>query len=307
MKLWYSADNFQSAHRTIDYLELRRNIGLIGLALPLLLPLTSGAAEWLIEHLTGEDQRIRTWLGSMSAYYYSYAGTVFTGGLITIGIFLLSYQGYDHRDANAGNIACVAALMVALFPMFPPGCEHGGAGIPTSLVDVCSQVNPASEYSQYPHYGGAVILFAVLAWFCLKSFVKTANPATMTREKKKRNKVYRVCGWVIIGTMALAGACMGLAAWLGADSAFARLLEELRVVYVGSGGHDTVHKGNGQRNARQHSEISGHRMGRQARYPVEQQHVVAAGHQGRTKAHQGAACKVADPHTLRFVLKPQVA
>ena len=32
--------------------------------------------------------------------------------------------------------------------------------------------------------------------------------------------------------MGLAGACMGLAAWLGADSAFARLLEELRVVYA---------------------------------------------------------------------------
>jgi hypothetical protein len=41
---------------------------------------------------------------------------VLAGSLWAIGIFLMSYRGYQKRDEMAGRLACVFALGVALFP-----------------------------------------------------------------------------------------------------------------------------------------------------------------------------------------------
>lgn len=169
-----------------SYLFLRRAIGVIGLALPFVLVLGKLAIE-------GGGL-----LNSISGYYYSEMRGVFVGSLCAIGVFLLSYRGYERVDNILANIAAVAAIGVALFPTSPPG----GTGTRTD------------EIIGGFHLAFAAVFFAILAVFCLFLFRKTASsppglaltkptdPA-MTRRKAQRNRVYFGCGVVIVVCLVL--------------------------------------------------------------------------------------------------------
>jgi hypothetical protein len=109
---------------------------------------------------------------------------VLVGSLCAIGVFLLSYKGYDNdkRDAIAGRLACIFAVGVALFPM--------DIGI--------------------VHYIFAGLLFLTLAYFCLVLFIQTSPTRNPTRRKIHRNGIYRVCGHTILLCIALIAAFMGV-------------------------------------------------------------------------------------------------
>ena len=92
----------------ISYLSLRKAVGIIGVSLPVVLLL----GNWLVFGCTRLED-------SISYYYYSGMRGVLVGSLWAIGVFLLSYRGYDTRDQMAGRLACFFALGVALFPTAP--------------------------------------------------------------------------------------------------------------------------------------------------------------------------------------------
>ncbi len=98
-----------------SYLALRKAIGLLGIAFPFVLSL--GA---LILFQTGIQS-------SLSSYYHTGMRDVFVGTLCVIGFFLLSYKGYERSDDIAGDLACVFAVGVALFPITPDGVAASGA------------------------------------------------------------------------------------------------------------------------------------------------------------------------------------
>jgi hypothetical protein len=90
----------------LSYRNLRAIIGYIALMLPVVL-LISGAVDGHIE-------------GSMSAYYYTQVGDVFTGALCVIGIFLVAYRlAAWTLDNVATTLAGLAALGVAFFHSAP--------------------------------------------------------------------------------------------------------------------------------------------------------------------------------------------
>ena len=90
----------------LSYRNLRAIIGYVGLALPVVL-LLAGLVDGHIE-------------SSISAYYYTKVGDVFTGALCVIGIFLLAYRLTSWAIDNiATTLAGVAALGVALFHAAP--------------------------------------------------------------------------------------------------------------------------------------------------------------------------------------------
>ena len=91
----------------LSYLGLRKAIGIIGISLPFVLA---------IGKIIFDDPGIQP---SISDYYYTIMGDVFVGSLCAMGVFLLSYRGYDKQDNIAGNLACVFAIGVALFPTTP--------------------------------------------------------------------------------------------------------------------------------------------------------------------------------------------
>lgn len=155
-----------------SYLGLRRAIGTIGFGMPFALLV----GKWLLQGAGIEP--------SISDYYYTKMGDVFVGCLCAIGVFLLTYRGYDRRDDLAGTFACVFALGVALFPTARDGAVGTARLIGTA------------------HYVSAALMFLILAYFCLVLFRSTDPTRPMTPEKRARNRIYAVCGVVILACIA---------------------------------------------------------------------------------------------------------
>jgi hypothetical protein len=156
----------------LSYTSLRRSVGAIGVALPLVLAI--GAAV-----LFGVDL-----LSSVSAYYYTGMRGVLVGSLCAIGVFLLSYR-FGKADDLLGDVAGIAAIGLALFPTAPEG---GGTG----WVRVVGVV----------HLVFAAVFFVALAIFSL--FLFTRTDGHVTPRKLVRNVVYRVSGCVIVACLVLA-------------------------------------------------------------------------------------------------------
>jgi hypothetical protein len=90
----------------LSYRNMRAIIGYVGLTLPVVL-LLAGAVDGHIE-------------SSLSAYYYTKVGNVFTGALCVIGIFLLAYRLTSWAIDNiATSLAGISALGVAFFHAAP--------------------------------------------------------------------------------------------------------------------------------------------------------------------------------------------
>lgn len=158
----------------ISYLSLRKAVGVLGVALPVVLAL--GGVGIFGEGL----QR------SISAYYYTGMRDVLVGTLCAIGVFLWSYKGPEPRDDRVGDLACVGAVGAALFPTVPP-------------LDPA----PLDRIVAGFHFGFAALFFLALAYFSLVLFTKTHPDRPPTPRKLQRNVVYRVCGWLILAALAL--------------------------------------------------------------------------------------------------------
>lgn len=158
----------------IDYLTLRKAVGVLGILLPFLVSL--GAL--LIFQTSLQD--------SISAYYYTGTRNVFVGTLWAIGIFFFSYKGYERKDDVAGDMACVFAIGASLFPTAPE-CES------------CNYNHLASDL----HWVFAALLFLTLSYFSLFLFTKTDATKTPTRQKLQRNTVYKACGYTMLACILL--------------------------------------------------------------------------------------------------------
>ncbi len=146
----------------ISYLSLRIAVGILGIAFPIIM----AAGYWI-----AGGEGIRT---SISSYYHTGMRDLFVGILCAVALFLFSYIGYEKKDNVAGDLAAIFALGVAFFP------------VSSGLVGTI-------------HLISAVLFFLLLAFFSLFLFTKgDPNP---TRQKRKRNKLYRICGYVILGAI----------------------------------------------------------------------------------------------------------
>lgn len=160
----------------------RQLIGYIGLILPLILIvlvlLRDGMARWRN-------------LDSISAYYYTGAVAAFVGMLVALALFLFTYRGYENKyhwaDRAASIIAAIAALGVAFFPTAAP------AGVP--------QLPWWSSSTGVLHYVSAVTLFTMFAVFALFLFRLSAGGEEIPADKRWRNRVYLVCGIVIVASI----------------------------------------------------------------------------------------------------------
>jgi hypothetical protein len=170
-------------------MRLRQAIGVLGVCLPLAVILGGYASS-------GSTVR-----SSISAYYYSNMREVFVGLLCIVGAFLLSYKGYDRRDRMLSVAAGVLALGVAGFPTIR--VETGTAEeIKKAGNEVVGTFALPAGHSMFVHYACAVLLFVCLGLISLQ-FTRSDPSRSMTRQKLRRNAVYRACGAVMFGAMAL--------------------------------------------------------------------------------------------------------
>jgi hypothetical protein len=156
---------------TLTYLTLRKAVGGIAVLLPFAL-----AIPWFLLR----DHALQS---SISDYYYTGMRNLFEGSLCAIAMFLLCCRGFDRKDEIAGMFSALCALGVAFFPT-TPACP-----------------SPFQKDVGWAHYAFAALLFLTLAYFCLILFKMSAANRTLTRKKLQRNKVYTVCGWVILASI----------------------------------------------------------------------------------------------------------
>jgi hypothetical protein len=163
------ASTGNDADLALDFIAVRRAIGIVGGLLPLVL-LVGGT---LVFRLGLEP--------SISHYHGTGMRNVFVGLLSAVGVFLLSYRGYGARDWFAGQFAGSFALLVAVFP---------NTGKTTAV-----------------HFTAAALFFVILALTSLLLFTRSSeSKEDQPNGKRRRNVVYIVCGWGILGCVALIAA-----------------------------------------------------------------------------------------------------
>ena len=173
----------------VNYLTLRTFLGYLAIFLPIILFL----GAWII---SGDKLQ-----ASISDYYYTEMGGVLVGSLFAFGVFLFSYKGWD-KDYIYAICGGVFAIGIALFPTNDK-CE------PFTFVTLL-------------HYVFTFLFFATLIYFCLKLFVKS-DQEILPPKKKLRNRIYRVCGSVMIICLVGIGAFFiipGAKQWLGGNLIF---------------------------------------------------------------------------------------
>lgn len=153
-----------SERKIFDYRALRLVVGMLAFALPVLV--------WI---------RSSEILPSISGSYHTDARDIFVGILFFIAAFLFAYKGDFRTEAWASTVACIAAIMVAVFPTNST-CE-------TTIVGIV-------------HYLSAAILFGILAYFCFHPFRKKVKH--LKGKPGRRSGIYFGCGVVIAGALVFA-------------------------------------------------------------------------------------------------------
>jgi hypothetical protein len=153
----------------ISFVTLRKSIGFLAFLLPPALVLGS--------FIFDETKYIQV---SMSAYYHTDMRNLLVGVICGISLFLFCYHGYKWYDSLSSKLAGLFALGIAFFP--------------TSASDVKSDIISTL------HYVTSGIFFVILSFMSIFLFTKSSG--TMTTKKKQRNRVYRVCGIVMLVSVA---------------------------------------------------------------------------------------------------------
>lgn len=156
----------------VNTTRLRAMLGWLGMLLP-----------WIVVLLT------RSFPPSISATYYTNASTVFMIILGSAAILLMCYKGYCLLDDIVFTLAGIFGLGICLFPCWTDTAEIVG----TFLLKV--------NISSIIHNTCAMLFFATLSVSSLFLFTKTDG--FVTKNKKIRNIIYRVCGVGMLGSFAM--------------------------------------------------------------------------------------------------------
>lgn len=189
-----------SPNLVISYHRMRQSIGWLGLSLPFILL----AGNYMINHynLFNNETFMMTQCNtytaensfkpSISQYYYTTVGELFTGTLCAVALFLFSYRGYPQRDEE---IIPSDSFMTNLAGF----CALGVALIPTSFNHCISdnvRTYISSEIMGYVHYIFAGFFFTTLSLISIFNFRRTANVADFG--KMPSHNFYKYCGIVML-------------------------------------------------------------------------------------------------------------
>ena len=164
-------------------LTLRKIIGVLGMAMPLLL------YSFLFF-----DNGMQEPLKSISHYYYTRVSGIFVIILSLLAFFLIVYKGKEPVDFYISLFAGVFALLVVLFPT-------------NNITEICGDsakkysvtILPISDFRMHFHYTAAGFFFLSLSYMSFFIFTKS-NKSTSKRGTNKiiRNRIYRTCGVLMV-------------------------------------------------------------------------------------------------------------
>lgn len=148
----------------INTLRMRVLIGILGGLLP-----------WIVVACVGYFPR------SISATWYTNACTPFMIILGWASGMLICYKGYDKRDDITLTLSGVAGFGICLFPCW---VQNAPDRVGAFMIDV--------NISNIVHIACAIVFFALLSYNSI--FLFTKSEGEMTKKKKIRNIIYRICG-----------------------------------------------------------------------------------------------------------------
>ncbi len=182
MKVSENANAAPGESLIISYLAIRKFVGVLGVALPFVLV----AGTFIFGNC-------KTILPSLSQYYYAVVGNYFVGTLCGVAMFLFTYKGYEKWDRILTNIAGICAVLSAFFPTKNS----------STYLYCYVNTNNSSHFSNIIHLIASALFLLSLA--IMSIFLFTKSKGTMTPQKKVRNKIYIVCGVVMIVAIILIG------------------------------------------------------------------------------------------------------
>jgi hypothetical protein len=201
-----SKSSVTPSNEIVSYLTLRKTIGWLGMLLPFLLLAgnyflnTSGLFndEWFIQKYGAYAyENEGSFKSSVSHYYYTTVGEIFTGTLLAVALFMICYTGHPKRDGDWGlsdnamtNLAGIFAIGVVAFP------TTATPGIRDNLRSFIS-----SETVGLIHYAFAASFFLVLAFMSILNFRRAQDPALFG--KGDDDPFYLTCGVVMIACLVM--------------------------------------------------------------------------------------------------------
>ncbi len=198
----------QSSSYVISYHTLRQLIGILGIALPFLCLGTNAFvnhfdllnnplfvdARYSQSYLAGSSLK-----SSISHYYYTAAGPLFTGILITVSIFLFCYKGHDQKKGDDkyawltdNRLAMLAACCALGIVVFPTGSDQ-------PITDNI-HIFVSSPEAGILHLVFAALFFTTIALLCLINFRRKPGKEFI---KNAEGNLYLICGWGMLACLAL--------------------------------------------------------------------------------------------------------
>jgi hypothetical protein len=177
-------------HLVVSYKTLRNLIGYCGMILPVVLILTTRTSF--------SDINIES---SFSDYYYTSSGDVLVAFLCILGAFLFTYKGYNMKENILTSVAGICAVFIAFSPTATDNLKHSFS-VHTPIPDV------PKIFGIERHTLVAGIFFLILGFVSLCCFTDTeANKrdAQITTRNKKRNNIFKVCGWTMLISVPVMG------------------------------------------------------------------------------------------------------
>ena len=158
----------------LNITRIRCLLGWLGMLLP-----------WIVVLLVGYFPK------SISATWYTNACTVFMIILGSSSILLISYKGYEKIDDITLTLSGIFGLGICLFPCSIKSVL--GQPVGTFMIE--------ASVSDIIHCICAVLFFGLLSYN--SAFLFTKSNGDMTKNKRIRNIIYRVCAIGMIGSFGL--------------------------------------------------------------------------------------------------------
>lgn len=192
----------QKSNLVISYHTMRKAVGWIAILLPFSLVLGDYIIQrldllnnkWLVK--TGECYTVfhysNPFKPSISHYYYSSVGEIFTGALLTVALFLLCYKGHPLRKSEFGfsdrtmsNLAAFFAVGIVVFPTTTKHC----------IIDNM-RVFTSSYITGIIHFIFAGMFFITLSFISIFNFRRTKRVSDFG--KMPNHNLYKYCGIIML-------------------------------------------------------------------------------------------------------------
>lgn len=184
-----NVESVRAVNTNLSYFIIREIIGWAGLLLPIFLLVIA----WFYDSSSQYFYQ-----PSISHYYYTVSGFLFIGLITLIGVFLISYRGYEPERGEISDniITWIGGVLILVVAIVPTPFEWVDCYRPTPIAHNHTGLG-------WLHFASAAGFFLAMAYLSIKKFTKGNKP--FTPDKIKRNKVYVFCGWGMLLVLGVAG------------------------------------------------------------------------------------------------------